>query len=89
MICRPSMISNKEIFYCKRGFHDKYKIYRSKQMKNGKWKNYRIACLPSGSRKQWDGNEQCYPFVFSYRSKDFMLYSGNDYGKGGLGMAVR
>ncbi len=43
-----------------------------------------IAASPT----DWDGQSLCYPFVFPYQKKWYMLYNGNDYGKTGLGIAV-
>lgn len=36
----------------------------------------------------WDSEMVCYPSVFSYRDKYYMLYNGNEYGKTGFGLAV-
>ena len=30
----------------------------------------------------------CYPYVFEYNDKLYMLYNGNGYGKTGIGLAV-
>ena len=89
IISRPSLMSDSEIFYCKRGENNKYKIYRSQKMENGKWINDKSPCIASGFNNEWDGHEQCYPFVFSYKSKDYMFYCGNNYGKDGLGIVTR
>lgn len=36
----------------------------------------------------WDSQSISYPFVFSHHNKLYMLYSGNEFGKGGIGLAV-
>ena len=36
----------------------------------------------------WDSEMVCYPFVFEHKSKKYMLYNGNGYGKTGFGLAV-
>jgi len=36
----------------------------------------------------WDSEMICYPFVFEHKSRKYMLYNGNDYGKTGFGLAV-
>ena len=41
------------------------------------------------SREGWDSEMQCYPFVFKHKGKEYMLYNGNDYGRLGIGYAVR
>jgi predicted GH43/DUF377 family glycosyl hydrolase len=37
---------------------------------------------------QWDNEMQCYPCVFNYKDKLYMLYNGNGYGKTGIGIAM-
>jgi len=39
------------------------------------------------SKKGWDSEMICYPFVFDHKGKRFMLYNGNSYGKTGFGLA--
>jgi hypothetical protein len=36
----------------------------------------------------WDSESQSYPWVFSAMGRKFMLYSGNQFGRGGVGLAV-
>jgi hypothetical protein len=36
----------------------------------------------------WDARSICYSHVFEWRGALYMLYCGNDYGRGGLGLAV-
>ena len=43
-----------------------------------------IDVSPSG----WDNEMICYPSVFEHKSKMYMLYNGNGYGKTGFGFAV-
>jgi len=40
------------------------------------------------SKKGWDSEMICYPFVFDHKGKRYMLYNGNGYGKTGFGLAV-
>jgi hypothetical protein len=42
--------------------------------------------LPLG--KEWDSEMICYPFIFEYDNRLYMLYNGNEYGKTGFGIAV-
>lgn len=45
-----------------------------------------ISPSPTG----WDSTDQCYPFVFEGpKGRLFMLYCGNNYGDGGIGIAVQ
>ena len=40
------------------------------------------------SESGWDSEMICYPFIFDYGSRRYMLYNGNDYGKTGFGLAI-
>lgn len=40
------------------------------------------------SQEGWDSEMICYPYVFDFNNKRFMLYNGNGYGKTGFGLAV-
>ncbi|MBX9570299.1 MAG: hypothetical protein K2X77_15490 [Candidatus Obscuribacterales bacterium] len=37
---------------------------------------------------EFDGEMQCYPFLFLHQGRIMMLYNGNGYGKSGIGAAV-
>ena len=47
-------------------------------------KESNFFCSESG----WDSEMVCYPYVFEYNDKLYMLYNGNGYGKTGIGLAV-
>jgi len=36
----------------------------------------------------WDSEMVCYPSLFEYKEKTYMLYNGNGYGKSGFGLAI-
>jgi len=40
------------------------------------------------SKSGWDSEMICYPFVFEHEEKTYMLYNGNQFGKGGFGLAI-
>jgi hypothetical protein len=40
------------------------------------------------SSNGWDSEMICYPYVFDFKGKRYMLYNGNGYGKTGFGIAV-
>lgn len=40
------------------------------------------------SEDGWDSDMVCYPSLFEYQGKLYMLYNGNGYGKSGFGLAV-
>ncbi|EAY24262.1 glycoside hydrolase family protein [Microscilla marina] len=40
------------------------------------------------SAEGWDSQMICYPEIFTFEHKRYMLYNGNEYGKSGIGLAV-
>jgi hypothetical protein len=42
----------------------------------------------SSNKNDWDSESICYPYVFEYKKKRFMLYNGNNYGQSGFGYAI-
>lgn len=40
------------------------------------------------SESGWDSEMVCYPFIFDYNGRRYMLYNGNGYGKTGFGIAA-
>ena len=65
----------------------KYSIFATPKVENNQWKDQarRISILGTSN---WDSEELCYPFAFSYNDQEFLLYSGNGYGRSGLGIAI-
>ncbi|MEB3286058.1 MAG: hypothetical protein VKJ04_01000 [Vampirovibrionales bacterium] len=43
-----------------------------------------ISLSPTG----WDSTSMAYPSVFSYSGNKYMVYSGNGFGQGGVGLAI-
>lgn len=41
----------------------------------------------TGSPKDWDSDMQCYPHVFAFAGKVWLLYNGNAFGRDGFGLA--
>ena len=86
---RPVVIKWKDkwrMWYSYRGNKDKYKIGYAETDNLDKWevKESNFYCSESG----WDSEMVCYPYVFEYNDKLYMLYNGNGYGKTGIGLAV-
>jgi predicted GH43/DUF377 family glycosyl hydrolase len=81
----------------------KYKMWYSYRA-NGKILTYRIGYAESNDGKHWERKDEqvgidtssegwdsemiCYPFIFDYKRKRYMLYNGNGYGRSGFGIAV-
>jgi hypothetical protein len=39
------------------------------------------------SKQGWDSEMMCYPHIFQYRNKVYLLYNGNEFGRHGFGLA--
>ena len=85
--CRPSLTLSHSLIFCKRKPGTKYSIFATPKVENNQWKDQarRISILGTSN---WDSEELCYPFAFSYNDQEFLLYSGNGYGRSGLGIAI-
>lgn len=46
------------------------------------------ASVPEVTSGEWDSDMQCYPHVFAFRGRTYLLYNGNEFGRGGFGLAV-
>lgn len=86
---RPSVIYYKDkwrMWFSYRGNGDLYKIGYAESDDMDNWE-----IIESGiniSNKGWDSEMVCYPYVFEYKDKLYMLYNGNGYGKTGIGLAI-
>lgn len=91
---RPSIIiensKSYHMWYSYRGGNnDFYKIgYANSYGDMFKWNNkYNLSQIQK-SNNGWDSQMVEYPNVISYKSKLYMFYNGNGYGKTGIGLAV-
>ena len=87
-ISRPTIFQHNNfyhMFFCARG--DQYKLgYAfSEDGKNWKRDDSNVGIILS--KNGWDSEEMCYPHVFKKADHLFLLYSGNNYGNSGLGIA--
>ena len=87
-ICKPTFVDNKNMLFCQRGIESNYKIFSATMRKN-QWKKSNKPIKLVGEKSQWDEESQCYPFIFKYNNTNYLLYSGNNYGQGGLGIAYQ
>jgi hypothetical protein len=89
-IGRPTVWHDGEryhMWFCYRGDH--YRLGYASSIDGVQWQrdDTQVGLQPSG--EQWDAKDQCYPFVITARDHLLMLYAGNDYGHGGVGVAIR
>ena len=88
-IARPWVMrdeSGYRMWYCCRG--DAYRIGYAESPDGKSWtrKDREGGLGPSSA--EWENEMVCYPSVFDHGGKRYMLYNGNGYGKGGVGLAV-
>ena len=91
---RPTVIKNKynkyEMWFSYRGKPGvTYRIGYASSDDGIKWdldiENAGIAISKTG----WDSKMIEYPYVFLHKKQTYMLYNGNDFGKTGIGLAIR
>ena len=87
IICKPTIVDD-EMLYCQRSNDSSYKIYYA-NFRNNKWHPRQKPIELIGPTDNWDKYEQCYPFMIKSGSSTYLIYSGNNYGKGGLGIAKK
>ena len=86
-ISKPSVIYYKKKFhmwFCARGKN--YKIGYAESKNGIKWIRRDNQFKVVGKPEKWDKLAMSYPSVIKYKKKLLMLYTGNDYGKAGMGM---
>lgn len=86
---RPSVIyeaGKYHLWYSWRGAA--YRIaYATSPEPGGPFQPLAAPCL-SPEPNSWEGGMVCYPHVFDFQGKRYMLYSGGRFGSAGLGLAV-
>jgi hypothetical protein len=86
-ICKPCVVRDAELlrmWFCSRG--DAYRIRYAESRDGISWtrRPAGIDVSPDG----WDAQMVEYPSVFSHGGRRYMLYSGNEFGRAGFGIAV-
>ena len=74
------------MWYSSRG--DRYVIGYAESPDGISWTRYDDHRGLAPAREGWDSEMTAYPWVFDWRSRQYMLYNGNDYGRTGVGIAV-
>jgi hypothetical protein len=64
-----------------------YRIGYAESLDGYSWTRYDEGVGIEPSITGWDSREVSYPWVFSEEGSKFMLYTGNDFSRGGLGLA--
>lgn len=77
-----------KMWYSYRGglYSENYRIGYA-ESKNGKdWIRMDEKVKIDLLKEDWNSEMVCYPFLFSFKDKKYMLYNGNGYGKTGIGL---
>jgi hypothetical protein len=86
---RPFVIKENGIYkmwYSFRG--ESYRIGYAESLDALHWERKDSEVGITVSEEGWDSETVEYPFIFEHKSKRYMLYNGNQYGKTGFGLAV-
>ena len=87
-IARPCVIKQGGLYrmwYCSRGAA--YRIGYAESADGVKWERLDAQAGITVSESGWDSEMTAYPWVFSHKSTNYMLYNGNGYGRTGIGLA--
>lgn len=87
-VARPCVLKFKNLYhmwYCARG--KEYQIGYAYSKDGVSWKRREDLTRLSLSQSGWDSKSMAYPNVFRAQNKLWMIYSGNDYGRAGAGIA--
>ena len=91
-LATPFIWQDDNTYYAIFSAESSHKGYRLKMaVSNDSYNWHRLSDIPYGldvSFADWDSNCMAYPASFLYNGNRYILYSGNDNGKGGIGIAV-
>jgi hypothetical protein len=87
-ICRPAVFKKEgcyHMLYCYRG--ERYTLGYATSKNGINWLRRDKELQLEGAVKSWENEEIGYPTVFEMNNEIYMLYSGNNYGRAGFGIA--
>jgi hypothetical protein len=74
---------HRTLYFTTRG--DRYRLFAAVEDLNGEWT--RLPNALEIPRSDFDSDMQCYPRTLVFGSRQYLLYSGNGYGRAGIGYA--
>lgn len=89
-ISRPCVLKENGVYrmwYSYRG--DRYRIGYAESLDGIQWRRLDAEAGIDISASGWDSEMVEYAFVFKHQGRHYMLYNGNDYGRTGIGLAVK
>ena len=91
-LARPYVLHENNLYkmwFSHKSINQTYKIGYAESADGINWERINNNELNPGSKDQWDSDMVEYSCVFNHGDYKFMLYNGNDYGKHGIGYAVK
>jgi hypothetical protein len=88
-LSRPSIIKDSDRFrmwYARR--YPTYRLGYAESEDGEKWVRRDDALRFVGTVAEWEGETMCYPAVFDWGARRYMLYNGDGYGRTGFGLAI-
>lgn len=77
-----------KMYYSFRSIDSLYRIGYAESPDGINWQRLDEQLDFDVSAEGWDSEMVEYAYIFNYKSKQYMIYNGNDFGKTGLGLAV-
>lgn len=90
-VARPAVIRDMDcwrMWYCHRGEGYAYRIGYAESPDGLSWTRKDDSVGIGPGTNGWDSEMTAYPFVFDHDGARYMLYSGNGFGRAGMGLAV-
>lgn len=90
-IARPSVLKDGDtwrMWFCHRGTDYAYRIGYAESPEGVTWTRRDDRAGIGISESGWDSEMIAYPHVFNHAGARYMLYSGNGFGRGGMGLAI-
>lgn len=91
-IARPQVVADPDLWrmwHCYRGEGFAYRIGYAESADGRVWRRRDDdpLCLAPSEDGGFDGEMTCYPYVFDHGGERWMLYCGDGFGQGGIGLA--
>lgn len=90
-IARPCVLRDGDLWrmwYCYRGERYPYRIGYAESQDAKTWTRHDEISGIAVSSEGWDSEMIAYPYIFDHTGARYMLYAGNGFGQGGMGLAV-
>jgi predicted GH43/DUF377 family glycosyl hydrolase len=91
-ICKPHVVHDSDryrMWFCSRPFAEQYRIQCAESDDGVTWRRLGQDRGIEVSASGWDSQSIEYPSVFDHQGRRYLLYSGNEFGRTGFGIAVR